>query len=157
VELSPAARRLHAALGSVLLAAASLSYACTTPPVKAPSAVTVPDDGGYAAYTQDLRERIKSKWGYPCVKVPEGNCEHKNAEVDVEFAILASGQLNSVKVVRSSGFAIYDEYVVRAIRLAAPYPPVPTTIMARQKAGSSGLTISAHFTYKVEVGRSEPK
>jgi TonB family protein len=67
------------------------------------------------------------------VQVTEDKCEHKNADVDVEFELLASGQLHSVKVVRSSGIEIYDSYAVNAIRLASPYPPVPATMIPPRK------------------------
>jgi TonB family protein len=116
--------------GAVLLAAALLTSSCAAPtPVKTPTTLTPEEDT--AQYTQRLREQIKKLWGYPCVQVTESNCEYKDAELDVEISLLQSGELHSVKITRSSGIAVYDSYALNAVRLGAPYPPVPETMMAR--------------------------
>ena len=119
--------RQRAAWGSVLLVMAVILAACATSAPVAPSTptATLPEA---ERYKQRVREQIMSVWAYPCVQVTEDRCEHKDADLDVEFELLASGELQSVKVVRSSGIEIYDSYAVNAIRLAAPYPPVPATM-----------------------------
>jgi TonB family protein len=152
--------------GAVLVGAVFVISACATPtPVKSPSTLTIPEDET-ARYTQHVREQIKKFWGYPCVQEAENNCEYKSAVLDVEIHILASGALHLVKVVRSSGIALYDSYAVNAVRLASPYPPVPPTIMARVKpvpdavsgaglrAGPPmpSLRMSARFTYTATGG-----
>jgi TonB family protein len=78
-------------------------------------------------------------------------CEYLSAQLVVEFGILKSGQLQFVDVIRSSGYAIYDDYAVNAIRLADPYPPVPRELLARMRAGSTGVPINAHFNYITET------
>jgi outer membrane biosynthesis protein TonB len=74
---------------------------------------------------RQVREQINKVATYPCIQVTETNCEYKAAELEVEISVLQSGELQYVKVIRSSGFEVYDSYAVNAVRLAAPYPPVP--------------------------------
>ncbi len=153
--------RVMRLLGGALVAAVFLTSACAAPkPVKGPSTLTIPED---ERYTQQVREQIKKFWAYPCVQVTESNCEYRSADLDVEIHLLESGELHFVKVVRSSGIALYDSYAVNAVRLAAPYPPVPVTMMARRKHEPDALSttglragppmptvkISARFTYEV--------
>ena len=154
--------------GALLVTAVFLTACATAPPLKVPSTQTVREDES-ARYTRDLRERIKKFWPYPCVQVTENNCEYKRAELDVEIGLLESGELHSVKVVRSSGIALYDSYVVNAIRLASPYPPVPATMVARRKhepdapstaglragAPMPAIRFAARFKYVVEGSKVE--
>jgi hypothetical protein len=39
---------------------------------------------------------------------------------------------------------------VNAIKLAAPFPPVPPAMMRALPAGNTGIPISARFSYVVE-------
>ena len=39
--------------------------------------------------------------------------------------VLADGQLESVRLLESSGYAVLDEAALRIVRLAAPFPPFP--------------------------------
>jgi TonB family protein len=101
--------------------------------------------------------------------VTESNCEYKSAEVDLEIGLRESGELQYVKIVRSSGIELYDSYAVNAVRLAAPYPAVPVSMLARRereseaistsglRAGVSkpGAWINARFTYGPQ-GRVTP-
>jgi len=52
---------------------------------------------------------------------------------------------------RSSGFAIYDDYAVNAIKLGSPFPPVPKEMMVHMKVTSTGVSIVAIFTYMVDT------
>jgi TonB family protein len=156
------------AVGSVLLFMAVILTACATPAPVGPSipTTTIPED---ERYKERVREQIKKVWMYPCVQVAEDKCEHKNADLDVEFALLPSGELYSVKIVRSSGIDIYDSYAVNAIRLAAPYPPVPVIMIPPRKdeaepAPTAGLRavrplpairMAARFKYVVQGSRIE--
>jgi TonB family protein len=109
-------------------------------------------DARFSDYLEQVRRRIKERWGYPCAKDPTTKeCQYLSAQLVVHFGILKSGQLQFVEVVRSSGYAIYDDYAVNAIRLASPYPPVPSELMLRMKAGSTGTAIGAHFNYIAEA------
>ena len=59
------------------------------------------EDPNYNDYLDQVRRRIKEKWGYPCVGTPR-NCEYKTASLDVHFGILKDGRVQFVDVVRSS-------------------------------------------------------
>jgi TonB family protein len=156
-------------LAIILGAAALLLTACATPtptPVIGPSTRTIPEAD---RYMQQVRKQIEKVWPDPCAKVTESNCEYKSAEVDLEIGLRESGELQYVKIVRSSGIELYDSYAVNAVRLAAPYPPVPVSMLARRereseaisttglRAGVSkpGAWINARFTYGPQ-GRVAP-
>ena len=79
-----------------------------------------------------------------------GVCDHYTTSLDVHFGILKDGRVQFVDVVKPSDHSIYDEYATRAILLAQPFPPVPPAMMGAMRQGSSGLAISARFSYVVE-------
>jgi TonB family protein len=109
------------------------------------------DDPRYNEYLEQIRRRIKEKWGFPCVRTAPGReCDHHTTSLDVHFGILKDGRVEFVEVVRMSDHGVYDEYAVNAIRLAQPFPPVPPAMMAAMRQGSTGLAISARFSYVVE-------
>jgi len=89
-----------------------------------------------------VRKKIQDKWGNPCIKT-EQSCDYNEATVDVEFGIHQSGELQYVNVVQKSEYQVYDEAAVAAVKLAAPFPPVPSEMMGASKDQS--IQISAHF------------
>jgi TonB family protein len=101
-------------------------------------------DPRYSDYLDQIRRRIKDKWGYPCVK-NEGTreCEYKTAKLIIEFGIAKNGKVPFITVVRSSGYAIYDDYAVNAVKLA-DFPPIPDTF------SKTGVPILATFSYVVQ-------
>jgi TonB family protein len=102
-------------------------------------------DPKYSDYLERIRRKIKENWGYPCVKsTASRECEYKTAQLVVEFGIAKDGQVAFVTVRRQSGWAIYDDYAVNAIKLSSPFPPVPDDL------GKTGLPILATFSYVVE-------
>ena len=108
-------------------------------------------DARYSDYLEQIRRRIKEKWGFPCVRNAQtGQCDHYTTSLDVHFGILKDGRVQFVDVVKPSNHSIYDEYATRAILLAQPFPPVPAAMMGAMRQGSSGLAISARFSYVVE-------
>ncbi|MBI1847040.1 MAG: TonB C-terminal domain-containing protein [Candidatus Rokubacteria bacterium] len=104
------------------------------------------NDPKYGEYFEHLRRRIKSNWGYPCIKQASGECEYKSAEVVVEFGIGRQGDLKYVDVVKSSGLPVYDDYAVNAIKLSPMFRRVPEGL-----GYPSGLPIVAIFSYHVET------
>lgn len=99
-------------------------------------------DPKYNDYLDRIRRMIKAKWSYPCVKnAATRECEYKSAQLIVEFGIAKDGRVPFVTVRDRSGYEIYDEYAVNAIKLASPFPPVPDTI------SRSGVPILARFNY----------
>ncbi len=101
-------------------------------------------DPRYSDYLDQVRRRIKAKWGYPCEKNPvTKECEYKTTDLMIEFGIAKDGNLMFVTVVRSSGHPIYDDYALNAIRLAG-FPPIPDSF------SKSGRVIVAQFNYVVQ-------
>jgi outer membrane biosynthesis protein TonB len=101
-------------------------------------------DPRYSDYLDRVRKAIKEKWGYPCVK--DGvthQCEYKTAQLVIEFGIAKNGTVPFITVMRSSGFPIYDDYAVNAVKLAN-FPPIPDSFSKK------GVPILATFSYVVE-------
>src|SRR5262249_25344746 len=102
-------------------------------------------DPRYSDYLDRVRRAIKEKWGFPCVKnLATHECEYKTTQLIIEFGIAKDGRVPFVTVVRSSGYPIYDDYAVNAVKLAAPFPPIPDTF------SRTGVPIHATFSYVVE-------
>jgi TonB family protein len=103
-------------------------------------------DPRYSDYLDRIRRMIKEKWGYPCVKNGSTHeCEYKTALLVIEFGIARDGKVPFVNVLRTSGFQIYDDYAVNAIKFAQPFPRVPDTMGSR-----GGVPIVATFSYQVD-------
>jgi outer membrane biosynthesis protein TonB len=108
-------------------------------------------DGRYSDYLEQVKRKIKQHWGFPCVKnARTRECQHYTTSLDVQFGILEDGRVQFVDVVRVADHAIYDDYAVNAIKLASPFPPVPPAMMRAMQSGSTGLALSARFSYVVE-------
>ena len=108
-------------------------------------------DGRYSDYLEQVKRKIKQHWGFPCVKnARTRECEHYTTSLDVQFGILKDGRVQFVDIVRVADHAIYDDYAVNAIKLASPFPPVPPAMMRAMRSGSTGLALSARFSYVVE-------
>jgi len=78
----------------------------------------------FQKYLGLIREKIEKEKVYP--ERARRNC--KEGLVKVEFTILAEGKLKKVKVVKSSGKRILDQATLKAIRQAAPFPPIPKAL-----------------------------
>jgi TonB family protein len=100
-------------------------------------------DPKYSDYLDRIRRMIKERWGYPCVKTRTG-CDYMTAELVIEFGIAKDGRVPFVNLVRTSGYPIYDDYALNAIRLASPFPPVPDSLSKK------GFPIMARFHYVVD-------
>ena len=101
-------------------------------------------DPRYSDYLDQIRRRIKDKWGYPCVKNDSTReCEYKTAQLIIEFGIAKDGKVPFINIVRSSGYPIYDDYAVNAVKLA-DFPPIPDSFSKK------GVPILATFSYVVQ-------
>ena len=146
------ARRALLLVAFGLLASAATNYAewveddsIDSEPIRLDS-----KDPRYSGYLGRVRELIKEKWGFPCVKdEATGNCEYKSAKLLIQFGILKNGRAVQVEVQEPSGYGIYDEYAVNAIKAASPFPPMPPELLALVKSGSAGIRILAAFDYIV--------
>lgn len=89
----------------------------------------------YAAYLDRVKKAVVRAWSYP----ERASRNREGGKVEVGFTILQDGQLKSVRISRSSGYASMDREAVRAVRAAAPFHPIPEQIGIKQ--------ISIEFTF----------
>jgi TonB family protein len=75
-------------------------------------------------YFSVVRNKVMQSW-----VIPENLIEDVySLEAIVTFTIYADGHISDVNLEESSGNRYFDESVLRAIRKAAPFPPLPTSI-----------------------------
>ncbi|HDS15409.1 MAG TPA: TonB family protein [Proteobacteria bacterium] len=94
-------------------------------------------DYKFHSYYLALKRKIELVWEYPFAARQAGVQGH----LLIRFVINKNGSLAEVTVLRSSGVDLLDSEAVRAVRNAAPFPPLP----ARME--SETLTITATFEY----------
>ena len=95
-------------------------------------AIREPDFG---PYMRELQRRIKYNW-HP----PKGN---ESRKVVLLFKIAKNGQLLSCRVYRSSGLPSADQAALRAVKMTAPFRPLP--------ADYRGTNIDIQFTFDYNV------
>ncbi len=91
----------------------------------------------WIGYFTNMRKAIEMVWVYPSEAVRRG----LQGETLVEFTIKRDGTLARVKVVQSSGYKVLDDAIVEALRLAAPYAPLPSGFKEDR------LTVTGSFRY----------
>jgi len=91
----------------------------------------------YISYFASIKRKIELVWQYPYEAAAAGI----QGELTVDFVIARSGKLESVDLVRGSGYKVLDDEAIRSIRMAAPFDPIP----AEYKIPS--LQIRGRFVY----------
>ena len=85
-------------------------------------------DRRYDRYIEEIRQRVRRIREFPralAVRLLEG-------ETIVAFVVDVNGRLgDGPRVIKSSGFEEFDAAAVRAVRRAAPFPPMPDPTTAR--------------------------
>src|SRR6266511_1821910 len=104
-----------------------------------PIALDTPDPK-YQDYFRQIRERIQSMWIYPHEAASRGI----GGELQIDFGIAKSGELQFIERRRTSGVELLDDYAMRAVQLASPFPPVPDAI------SKGGLPINGTFKYLIQ-------
>lgn len=97
----------------------------------------------YTDYFEKIRRRIKANWIYP----REAGDRGIGGQLQINFTIRKDGGLQVVDLRRSSGIAILDLYALNAVKLAQPFPPVPSSV------AKGPLRIAGLFTYQVVDAR----
>ena len=95
-------------------------------------AIKEPDFG---PYMKELQRRIKMNWD-----PPKGN---ESKRVILLFTISRDGRLMSVKVHRSSGLQAADNAALNAVKLTAPFRPLPPEF--------KGNSVDIQFTFDYNV------
>jgi len=94
-------------------------------------------DPVYVTYFNKIKLSIESQWEYPELALRYG----LQGKLSLEFTIAQDGQLAQLRLIRSSGSLLLDEEAIRAIKAAAPFPPIPPWIKPNP------LPISASMEY----------
>jgi TonB family protein len=88
----------------------------------------------FGKYMADLQKRIRKHWFPP---------RDPNSKVaSVTFVITRSGNLQSLRILNSSGLAASDNAALQAVENAAPFPPLP-------EGAPPSVDIEFTFTYQV--------
>jgi periplasmic protein TonB len=91
----------------------------------------------YIGYFSKLRRAIELAWRYPLEAARKG----QEGKVLVGFVINKNGNISDLKILTSSGFALLDESVLTAIKIATPFSPLPESFKKKR------LPISGAFNY----------
>lgn len=94
-------------------------------------------DPQYVTYFGSIKRAIEVVWQYPELALRYG----LQGKLLMEFSIMGNGELARARIVRSSGSNLLDEEALRAVRLAAPFSPIPPWI------GKENIDILASFEY----------
>lgn len=94
-------------------------------------------DPTYVSYFTKIKQTIEQQWEYPEVALRYG----LQGRLSLEFTISGNGQLENLRMIRSSGSQVLDQEALRAIMAAAPFPPIPAWIKPVP------LSISASMEY----------
>ena len=78
-------------------------------------------DSRYVDYFRGIYRKVQPLWLFP--KKLEIMMEQ--GDVLVQFTIESNGQIDNLRVRKSSGYREFDHNVVAAIRKAAPFRPIP--------------------------------
>lgn len=76
--------------------------------------------GGFGSYLRVLRQRIWAEWTQTAVYGSKNMCI-------VGLTVARSGQIEDIRLEKSSGDGFYDNVALRAVRNASPLPPLPTS------------------------------
>ncbi len=91
----------------------------------------------YISYMTKIKRQIELVWTYPTLAIERG----EQGTLILQFTIVSTGQLKSVRIIRSSGSKILDNAALDAIRTAAPYPVFPKEWKEEE------ITIAARMEY----------
>jgi len=81
-------------------------------------------DPVYVSYFNKIKQLIESQWEYPELALRYG----LQGRLALQFVIGGNGRLEQLRLVRSSGSQLLDDEALRAIKAAAPFPPIPPWI-----------------------------
>jgi colicin import membrane protein len=101
------------------------------PEAKAPSTSQPPAgdaemNAKMKAYYAMIWSRIKGKWA-----LPQGILPGEQLETVIDVTILRTGAVMEINFEKRSGNRYFDESALKAIRKAAPFPPLPAWIGER--------------------------
>lgn len=104
-------------------------------------------------YLAGVRQAIAGKLVHPpCEREWKSwrwSCDYKTTRVVVDLSILRDGQVRSVTVREPSEYAAYNDAAITAVRAAAPFSPVPDTLLPEKPF----ITVRLPIEYAVPTRR----
>jgi len=101
---------------------ASAELGAPAPQADSPTIDERTQDRSYQRYYQEIKQRVASVREFPkslALRLEQG-------ETIVQFVVGVDGRLrDGPRVVKSSGFSEFDSAAIRAVKRAAPFPPMP--------------------------------
>lgn len=94
-------------------------------------------DPKYRTYLKDVQQIIDANWKYPELALQYG----LQGTVLIEFVIMENGRVEGLKLIRSSGFRLLDQEVLRAIMASSPFGRLPPWFESKE------LWVSATMEY----------
>jgi len=79
-------------------------------------------DPALARYLVTVRDKIESAWTIPFIS------QQKNLETQATIKVRKDGRVVDINLDKRSGNRVFDESVVRALRMIDPLPPLPSSI-----------------------------
>jgi protein TonB len=101
----------------------SVTYSSSNERASSPISLNTKDPL-YVSYFNKIKQSIEQRWEYPEMALRYG----LQGRLALEFTITGGGQLEGLRLIRSSGSLLLDEEALRAIKAAAPFPPIPSWI-----------------------------
>jgi len=80
-------------------------------------------DPALARYLVGVREKIETAWHIPFI-----SSQQKGLEVNATIKIRKDGRIVDISIDKRSGNRVYDESVVRVLRMIDPLPPLPSSV-----------------------------
>lgn len=102
---------------------------------KARLAPLMTQDIRYRGYRDALWQRIDERLFYP----EAAAAEKVRAKVVLRFEVTRDGHLATLEILKSSGYRLFDEEALMAVRRAAPFPRFPPAITANRLAIKSEI------------------
>jgi TonB family protein len=102
-----------------------LTWSSSNPRAGSPVSLNT-NDPVFVSYFNKIKQSIESQWEYPEIALRYG----LQGKLSLQFTIAKNGQLEQLRLTRSSGSQLLDEEALRAIKAAAPFPPIPPWIKA---------------------------
>ena len=93
----------------------------------------------YYSYLLKIKRKIEMVWSYPRDAAERG----EQGEVKIIFTIKKDGTLADIKLTSSSGYKKLDMEAIRAVKVAAPFNPIPKRMHLKK------LHIIASFEYRI--------
>ena len=80
-------------------------------------------DPAFARWLEGVNEKINNAWHIPFM-----SSQKKNLEVTATIKIRKDGRIVDINIDKRSGNRVYDESVVRVLRMIDPLPPLPSSV-----------------------------